>query len=118
AQSLSMTAYLMGKMGDDAFWRMLADLDDRSFGQVLEAHGGWVPYDFWLAWNRSLWTYALAFSLLSGFSLFQFAALLLVWGYYRKRRKGRVILDRMEEEETDELMPWEVFDAEGPYDWE
>lgn len=118
AQSLSMTAYLRRKMGDDAFWLLMRDLDTLSFGQALEARTGWIPLEFWRAWMRSLWTYALAFSVLSGLSLFQVAAFILIWGYLKKRRRSQRILQRMEEEDDDEPMPWEVFDGEGPYDWE
>jgi len=117
AQSLSMTRFLLDEMGEDDFWAMIDDLNDMSFRNALEKHTDWIPLTFWEEWYSSLWSGAIVFSLISGFSLFQFAAILLIIGYVRKRRKGQRIMNKWEEDEDEPLAPWEVFNEE-PYSWE
>jgi len=118
AQSLSMTRFLRDKLGEKQFWALLRDLDHESFGAALHERTGWYPHDFCEAWKRSLWKTTIIFTIISGISLFQIAALLLIAAYWRKWRSGRRTIERWEEEEDEPLAPWEVFESEGPYPWE
>ena len=99
AQAYSMTQYLMNGLGEDRFWTMLHSLDKQTFGSALEAELGVVPYEFWSSWRSSLAWYAAAYSIVSGFTLFQIMAALTVWAYWRKRRKGLQLIKQWEEEE-------------------
>ena len=119
AQSLSMTRFLHGHLGDDAFWELIARLDGETFPDLLMEYTGWIPYEFWEAWRRSLWGIALVVSLISGFGLFQFAALLVLVAWWRKRRQRQLKLAQWEEDEADDiLLPSEVLPDGDLYDWE
>ncbi|MCC6796522.1 MAG: hypothetical protein IT366_15485 [Candidatus Hydrogenedentes bacterium] len=100
AQAYSMTQYLMQEVGEDRFWAMLRTLDTQTFGAALESELGVIPYDFWASWKSSLGWYAAAYSIVSGFTLFQIMAGLTVWAYLRKRRRGLRVIKQWEEEEN------------------
>src|SRR5690606_27625193 len=78
---------------------MLRTLDKQTFGSALEAELGVIPYDFWASWKSSLGWYAAAYSIVSGFTLFQIMAGLTVWAYFHKRRRGKQIVNQWEDEE-------------------
>lgn len=99
AQAYSMTQYLRNELGDDRFWALLRSLDSRSFGQALEAELGLIPHDFVETWKGSLGWLALGFSVISGITVFQLAALLTVLAYWRRRRRKRELYAQWEEEE-------------------
>ncbi|MBI4558071.1 MAG: hypothetical protein HY706_10865 [Candidatus Hydrogenedentes bacterium] len=116
AQSLSMTRYLLDRLGENRFWSMLRTLEHQSFGQALEQFTELTPYKFWEAWKNSLWKVALVSSLVSGFSLFQLMAILTLMAYLRKRRKGKEILQAWEEERGTGSTSPESY--EEPTEWE
>lgn len=121
AQSLSMSRFLRAHLGEDAFWELIMRLDGESFPDLLREYTGWIPYDFWQAWRRSLWFMAVVVSLMSGFGLFQFAAVLVLIAWWRKRAQRQVRLAAMEaaEAEADEiLLPSEVLPDGDLHDWE
>jgi hypothetical protein len=121
AQSLSMTQYLMDRLGSERFWAMLRSLDERTFPEALRAELGESPLQFWHAWHDSLWKFALVFALVSGFSLFQLMALLVLVAYWRKRRRNRRLMRQWDEEEEDDipyLFAHELEGQEAPYPWE
>lgn len=118
AQSLAMTRYLMERMGDEDFWRMLHALDTQTFVEAMRTHTGLTPAELSQEWQASLWKLALVFSLVSGFSIFQLMALLTIVAYIRKKRKARRVLRQWEAqeaaEEKDEPLPlWELFETDG-----
>lgn len=100
AQSLLMTRYLRDRLGDEGLWRLVAALNHQSFGDALRAHAGWSPLEFYDAWVASLWKVALISSLVSGFTLFQFMAVLALLAYVRKRRVGKRILEEWAADEA------------------
>ena len=114
AQALSMTRYLMDQLGEEAFWRVVLALDSKTFGDALRAEAGMSPMDFYDDWTGSLWTVALIFSLVSGFSIFQLMAILTVIAYFRKRRRGLATVRAWEEEEQATTDDEEVSD---PLPW-
>jgi len=124
AQSLSMTRYLHGRLGEDDFWELIARLEHDTFPDLLMEYTGWIPHEFWQAWRRSLWGIALVVSLLSGFGLFQFAAVLVLIAYWRKRNQRQLRLAAMEaaelldDDDDDILLPSEVLPDGDLYDWE
>ncbi len=121
AQSLSMTQFLVKRLGEDGFWRMVRNLDDQSFQQALIAESGMNVVEFYEAWKRSLWKIALVFSLVSGFSAFQLMILLAALAYWRIRRRNKAVLERWESEDDDEdliLFPHDLEGREDPYPWE
>lgn len=123
AQSLSMTEFMMKRLGEDRFWSLIRSLDTRSFDQALRAETGLEPQVFWDEWRRSLWKFALVFSLVSGFSAFQLMVLLAALAYWRLRRKNRATLRQWQkEEEEDDDIPYlfahELEGQEAPYPWE
>ncbi len=103
AQSHSMTRHLQGVMGA-AFWDMIRDLEDKPFHEALDLHTGLTPAEMWEQWHGSLWQVALITSIVSGFTLFQFMALLCVWAYVRKRRQGQALMREWEDEEREAAM--------------
>ena len=116
AQALSMTRFLMERIGEDAFWRVVYATKTETFGNALRAEASLSPTDFYNDWVGSLWKVALVFSLVSGFSAFQLMAILTIIAYLRKRRKGQVTLREWADEEDNdlgwdgvepELSPWE-----------
>lgn len=120
AQSLSMTNYLADLIGEERLWKVVHALEHETFGNALRAHAGMSPPEFFDKWRGSLWKFALVFSIVSGFGLFQIMALLTIWGYLRKRRLGQEKLRQWEEEEADGFTyaTWdEVARTEGP-DWD
>jgi len=120
AQSLSLTRYLRKRLGDDAFWALISTLDEQTFSDGLREHGIDGIQALWADWQRSLWLLAVIFSVVSGFSLFQGAALLTVWSYIRRKRRGE---SRMREWDREEALEQGAYDddeyvEEGPYKWE
>ena len=120
AQSLSMTKYLRDRVGEDTFWAIVDDLKTKPFDRALAEHAALTPAKLFEEWKGSLWTSALGWSLISGISVFQVGAILLVIGYLRKRRRARRKLKEWAEEEDDEtiLFPWELEGRDEPYPWE
>jgi hypothetical protein len=116
AQALSMTRFLVERIGEEPFWRVVYATKTHSFGDALRAEADLSPTQFYDEWVGSLWRIALVFSLVSGFSAFQLMAILTIVAYLRKRRKGRATLrewDEVEagddewEEDESELTPWD-----------
>jgi hypothetical protein len=116
AQALSMTRFLMDRIGEDAFWRVVYATKTKTFGEALRAEASVSPTDFYDDWVGSLWMVALVFSLVSGFTAFQLMAILTIVAYLRKRRKGQATLREWEDEEDGdtgwddaetELTPWD-----------
>ncbi|HIJ66399.1 MAG TPA: hypothetical protein HPP77_10665 [Candidatus Hydrogenedentes bacterium] len=118
AQSLSMTRFLIERLGEDGFWDLLHALDTMTFREALETKASWTPQQFIEAWQRSLWAIALASALMSGFTLFQVMAILAVIGYLRKRRQARKLLRRWDDEERDFPRPHAWEDPDAAYVWE
>ena len=123
AQGLSMTRYLRERVGEDAFWAIVHDMDTLTFPEALRRHGNMSVDDFYESWQHSLWKVALVFAIVSGFSLFQVMAVLTVFAYLRKRRRGRRLMRRWQrEDEEDDAAPFltvrDLEDQEGPYPWE
>ncbi|HOD49686.1 MAG TPA: peptidase MA family metallohydrolase [Candidatus Hydrogenedentes bacterium] len=120
AQSLSMTAYLYDKMGEDAFWKLVYALREKDFPAALAEVAGVTPDELWDEWCGSLWKVAVISAVVSGFSVFQFMALLVVVAYIRKRRRNRRVLRRWEDEEEAEepfMTVWEL-ERDSEYPWE
>ena len=97
-QSLSMTRYLQSQVGEERFWAMVRGLQSGSFEEALRAQTGVTLEEFFDAWHASLWRTALISSIVTGLSVFQVAALLLVVGYLRRRARDRRIVQRWDEE--------------------
>ena len=109
AQSLSMTRYLIGEMGDDAFWLMLHDLESKSFGDALRAHFRMSPKEFFETWEGSLTSISWIFSIVSGVTLFQVMGLLVFVGWWRKRRQGQHTIRQWELDDAaaSRRLPWQ-----------
>ncbi|HOE66114.1 MAG TPA: hypothetical protein PLO62_06275 [Candidatus Hydrogenedentes bacterium] len=118
AQSLSLTTFLVASMGEESFWAMLHSLDTLSFGDAMRRHLGMGPAPFFDKWRASLWKVAVIASLVSGFGLFQAMALLTLWAYWRKRRRGRRLVEVWDEE--DRVLGIDAEEAEAVYEdvWE
>ena len=101
AQSLSMTRHLSRLLGEDGFWEFVRSLKTQSFGLALKDRLGMDVNGYFEAWKRSLWKFALVFSLVSGFSIFQVMALLTFVAYLRKRRRGQRLMRVWEREEAE-----------------
>ena len=123
AQALSMTMYLHGRLGDEAFWALVRSLDARSFREALDEALGLTAFEFWEAWRRSLWKTALIAALVSGLGMFPLMSLLAVAAYFAKRRQMQRVLRIMEEEEAagDAPLTFDAWDNEVEgyeYYWE
>lgn len=101
-QSLSMTQFLQKRLDGDRFWPMVRDLQTDEFEQALLARTGFTPRGLYEAWRASLWRTALIASLLTGFSIFQVAAVLLVLAYVRRSLRNRKIVRNWTDEEQEE----------------
>lgn len=119
AQALSMTRYLRDRLGEDKFWAVVLACRAMPFPEALREHGGLSTQDFWQAYQRSLWVFALIGILVSG-SFFTPAAFLVIIAWFRKRQSNRRILERWEQEEQ-ENTPYEAFSwdavVEDPDAW-
>lgn len=102
AQAYSMIAWLRDRMGEDAFWQLVGALKHTPFETALPQQAGLTEGQLFQQWQRSLWKIALIFSLVTGLSLFQIAALLVLAVWWRKYRHGRRVLDQWREEEEGE----------------
>lgn len=120
AQSISMTKYLRSEAGDETFWAIVDDLKTKPFDQALAERTGLTPAKLFVQWKDSLWKSTLGWSILTGFSAFQFAAVLLVIAYIRKRRQTRRLLKSWpdEEEDAEIMFPWQLEGRDEPYPWE
>lgn len=98
AESLSMTRFLMERLGDDTFWAMLLSMRTQDFPDALKHYSGWAPHELFDAWRQSLWKLALVSTVVSGFSLFQIMAILALVAYWRARRRGKRIMEQWEQE--------------------
>ncbi|GMU93830.1 MAG: hypothetical protein AMXMBFR4_28880 [Candidatus Hydrogenedentota bacterium] len=101
AQALSMTRYLKKRLGDEEFWALVRSLQDRSFGSALSETLGVTPYGFWEEWTGSMRWPVFVFSIITGLTLFQVMAALVIWAWWRKHRRGRKVLAEWEKEEED-----------------
>ncbi len=97
-QSLSMTRYLQAQVGEERFWAMVRGLQSGPFEEAVHAQTGATLEDFFGAWRASLWRTALISSIVTGLSVFQVAAILLVVGYFRRRARNRRIVRTWDEE--------------------
>lgn len=120
AQSMSLTRYLRKRLGDEAFWSLVTSLDEQTFSSALRDHGIDGIQELWADWQRSLWMLAIVFSVVSGFSLFQGAALLTIWSYFRRRRKGEAKMREWDREEAIEngTLEEDEYVEDEPYEWE
>ena len=118
AEALSMTRYVIDRIGEERFWELVRSMKTISFEEALHNEAGLTPGALYDGWRRSLWKVALLASLVSGFSAFQLMAILLVLAYLRKQRRGRKLVRQWEEEEDGpEVFSWDKLE-EGPYPWE
>ena len=105
-QSLSMTRYLQSQVGKERFWAMVQGLQSGPFEEALRTQTGVTLEEFFDAWRASLWQTALISSIVTGLSIFQVAAILLVVGYLRRRARNRRIVQTWDEEEGEEGDAW------------
>lgn len=89
AQSHSMTRYLYETLGEEGFWSFVRRLRELPFNQTLRERTGMTPLEFYAAWQDSLRSTAWGSWLVSGFFVFQIAAVLLLLAYWRKHRYRR-----------------------------
>ncbi len=121
AQSLSMAKFLRDELGEESFWDLIDDLKQRPFDEALHGRLGKTPGQFFDEWRASLWMIAVVSSLVSGFGIFQFAAILAIVAYVRKRRRGKRVLSAWAIEEAEDdgmIFARQLEDQEGPYPWE
>lgn len=102
AQSLSMTRFLIDQLGEDVFWDLIRDLDIMSFGDTLRLRLDMLPIDFYDAWVRSLTSTSWSVSLISGITLFQIMAIITIYAYWRKKRRGDIRLEQWAREDAAE----------------
>ena len=100
-QSLSMTRYLQSQIGEERFWAIVGGLQSQAFEEALHAQTGVSLEEFFDAWRSTLWRTALVSSIVTGLSIFQVAAILLVVGYFRKRARNRRIVQTWDEEDEE-----------------
>lgn len=101
AQSLSLTRRLFAEIGDEGVWELLEAMREQSYGDALRAVAGMDPMDLFDNWRGSLWRVAAVSSIVSGFSVFQLMAVLTLVAWWRKRRRGRAIVQRWDEEDAE-----------------
>ncbi len=100
---------------------MVRGLANAPFHEALPHASGMTLGEFWDAYERSLWKYAVIAAMGSGF-FFQPAALLLILAYLRRRRIAQSLYQRWEEEEAEEsrgsprVLHWEEV-VEDPDAW-
>ena len=108
AEAYSMTLHLIDEVSEERFWRIVLALNEMSFDEALRKHAGLTPGALYEGWRSSLWKIALIASLVSGFTLFDVMAILLILAYVRKRRRGRTMLCAWDEEEDGEnVFSWD-----------
>jgi hypothetical protein len=103
AQSLSMTRYLHGTLGEEKLWAVVKGCNESSFLESLQQNGGMTINEFWAGYMRSLWWVALVGSLSAG-TFFLPMPFILMLAWWRRRRRDQAILARWEKEEA--LEPW------------
>lgn len=118
AQALSMTRFLEKKMGGPEFWRFVRKLKETPFEEALAGTASMRVVRLYDAWKKSLWKVAVVAASISGFTVFQAAAILTLVAFVRRRRRGKRILERWEREEAEEpeLLVWEEYPPSYPSD--
>ena len=118
AQALSMTRYISKCTGPDRFWELVLSMKTIPFEDALRKYADLTPGTLYERWRRTLWKWAILTSVVSGFSIFQIGALLVILAYTRKHHHGRQVIRQWEEEENEpEVFSWDKLE-EGPYPWE
>jgi hypothetical protein len=98
-QALSMTRHLRDELGEERFWLVIKGTKDMTFPDALNQFGLMSPLQFWMGYERSLWT-VVALGMVTSTSLFTPAAFLLIIAWFRKRHSNRKILERWALEES------------------
>lgn len=115
AQSLSMTRFLMKRIGEQAFWDFVYAMRREPFETALLSATGLRPGQLYSAWRGSLKTPAVIITAASAFSVFDLMLVIVVVAWFRKRRRNRVILEQWDDEEDDG--PWQnVYVSPEPWD--
>ena len=119
-QSLSMTVYLRERLGEEQFWALIGDLKTASFDEALRTRAGITPQEFYEEWHGTLWDWSGIVSILTGVGIFQIAAAIALYAWWRKRRRGQRLMDQWAEEEEDDIEILLPSDLEGRevYPWE
>lgn len=99
AQALSMTRFLIDRIGEDKFWDLVLAMRQVPFETALMQSAALNPGAFYAAWRRSLWKLALITGSASAFSVFNIMIVLLFLAWARKRRQNRIIMQLWEEED-------------------
>lgn len=108
-QSLSLTRYLRDHMGTEAFWLLIHDLQVTPLDSALEGRG--IDLNTLESnWRGHIRRQAAFAAIVSGFTIFQLAAVLCLLAYWRRVVRKRRIMQAWDEE--DEELAGEVFGDE------
>ena len=99
AQSLSMTRFLMKRIGEQAFWELVLAMRHDPFEAALLRATGFSPGQFYHAWRGSMWLPAILVTAGSVFSAFDLMVVIVVIAWFRKRHRNKAILEQWDEEE-------------------
>jgi hypothetical protein len=117
-QSLSQTRYLRHTLGEEGFWRLVAELREYPFNEALRLQG-MTPQDLWQGHRESIRWMGFLGILTSG-SFFLPAALLVIIAWFRIRGRNRKTMQRWEAEEADDdddaVLSWDDV-ADDPDAW-
>ena len=99
AEALSLTRFLIDRVGENGFWDLVRAMREEPFETALLRATGLKPGQFYNAWRDAIWLPALIITAASAFSLFGMMALILIFAWFRKRRQNLALLKQWDEEE-------------------
>ena len=99
AEALSLTRYLIDRLGEEGFWDLVGAMRHEPFETALFRATGLKPGPLYAAWRDSMWMPAILITAGSAFSVFDVMALIVIIAWIRKRRRNLAILQQWDEEE-------------------
>jgi len=99
AETLSMTRFLIDRLGEKGFWGLVRAMHQKPFETALLEATGLKPGQFHEAWRDSMWMPAIVITATSAFSVFDIMVLIVILAWFRKRRRNLAILEQWDEEE-------------------
>ncbi|MCX5770954.1 MAG: hypothetical protein NTZ09_11875 [Candidatus Hydrogenedentes bacterium] len=99
AEALSLTRFLIDRLGEKGFWNVVRAMRQEPFETALLQATGLKPGPFYNAWRDSMRVPAIIITAASAVSVFNIMAFIVILAWVHKRRRNLAILQQWDEEE-------------------